>query len=106
MMGSYICDVFPAEDTTPKRSMLSVCLGFGGGVLNPSMDIATLELLLIGCATGRGVEATLSLAPSSRNFSNVEKEFVVGVGATPKLKGLALVDEVCHVRSDFCVTLL
>ena len=81
-------------------------LGFGRGVLNSWMDIATLELLLIGCATGRGVESTLLLAPSSRKFSNVAKEFVVGVGATPKLKGLTLVDEVCHVRSDFCVTLL
>jgi hypothetical protein len=67
---------------------------------------SNFELLLVRCATSRGVESTLSLAPSSRKFSNVGKEFVVGVGAIPKLKGLTLVVEVCHVRSDFCVTLL
>ena len=86
-MGTYICDVFPAEDTTPKRSPPSVCLGFGGGVLNSWMDIATLELLRIGCAIGRGVEATLSLAPSSRKFSNVEKEFRRGGWSDPKTQG-------------------
>ena len=105
MMVTYACDVFPAENTTPKRSLSSVCLGFGGGVLNSWMDIATLELLLVGCATGRGVVTNLSLAPPSRKFSNVAKEFIVGVEVTPKLKGLVLVDEVCHVRPDFCVTL-